>query len=118
MPHGMSKLQSIHGAGHVNVGKYHADVTATLKDLYSFVGISGLNDLKTLSAIWMAPKRMSVSSSTIKITGGFVLLSDTRKSALFRGIRSLAPAPRDNNVSAHQLLPGAFVPVSKARATR
>ncbi len=31
----------------MNVGEYHADIVATLKNFNCFVGISGLNDIET-----------------------------------------------------------------------
>jgi hypothetical protein len=45
--HGTSKFQPVHGPGHMNVGEYHADIVATLKNFHCFVGISGLNDIET-----------------------------------------------------------------------
>jgi hypothetical protein len=43
----VSKRQSVHGAGDVNVSEYRSDVAAILKDLDGLVGVSGLNGLKT-----------------------------------------------------------------------
>jgi hypothetical protein len=46
MPHGTGQLKTVHRTRHLNVGEYHPDIVATLKDLNCFIGVSSLKDLE------------------------------------------------------------------------
>lgn len=82
--------------------------TATFrKYLYCFVGVGSLKDLETSSsAILTVPQRMSVSSSTMRMTGAFFPFSPTRltQTILFRTPNCASTRLRDSIVSARQHL--------------
>ncbi len=42
----MSKFETVHGARHVNIRKYHPDAAAALKYLYCFVCVGSFDDLE------------------------------------------------------------------------
>ena len=50
MPHGTGQLKTVHRTRHLNVGEYHPDIVATLKDLNCFIGVSSLKDLEARSS--------------------------------------------------------------------
>ena len=41
--HGVGKLQTIHGAGHLNVGKKQGYVRATFENRKRFIGVDGFD---------------------------------------------------------------------------